>query len=123
MPDAVALMGVFLFWASTVWLPMMIYRALNSTGKPQIWQISAILSYGLMLMGYTRAIVQGSVMEAFAWSVAWVVPIGITLFVRGAGDVPLKGWDKWLGAAVIVSFLPAVGVLPGLLQTLARALW
>ena len=123
MPDAVALMGVFLLWASVLWLPLMIYRGVTSRGKAQIWQISAILSFGLVFMGYTRAMSTGTVMEAFAWSIAWIMPIGITFFVRFAEDVPLKTWDKWLAAAAALTFLTAAGYLPGLLRGMADLVW
>lgn len=124
MQNYVALLGIFLLWASVIWLPITIYRAKELQGQAKAWALSSIFAFFMVFFGYTRAIAGGSVMEAFAWSISWLMPIGIALFLRkSARDVPLPGWDKWLGALVLVTFLPMVGVMPGLLRQLSAVIW
>lgn len=123
MENIVAILGVFLFWASLLWLPLNLYRVVQLRGQPQIWTIAAILSFFMVVMGYTRAIDGGSVMEAFAWSVSWLMPLGLTFFARSAPDVPHKNWDKFVGAAALVSFPLLLPQFPPLLQRLSAVLW
>ena len=88
-----------------------------------MWQITAIMAFVLVLMGFTRAMSSTNPMEVLAWSLAWIVPIAVPLFVRNAVSVPFSQWDKWAGAVALVSFLPAAGFLPSALQAVAGALW
>lgn len=123
MENIVAILGVFLFWASLLWLPLNAYRVTQVRGQPQIWTLAAILSFFMVIMGYTRAIDGGTVMEAFAWSISWLMPLGLTFFARSAPGVPLKTWDKFVGAAALVSFPLLLPQFPGLLQWLSSMLW
>lgn len=124
MQNYVALLGIFLLWASVIWLPITVYRAKALQGQAKAWALSSIFAFFMVFFGYTRAIAGGSVMEAFAWSVSWLMPIGIALFLRkSAQNVPLPGWDKWLGALTLVTFLPIVGILPGILRRLSAVIW
>lgn len=124
MQNYVALLGIFLLWASVIWMPITIYRAKELQGQSKAWALSSIFAFFMVFFGYTRAIAGGSVMEAFAWSVSWLMPIGIALFLRkSAPNVPLPGWDKWLGAIVLVTFLPMIGLLPGILRQISAAIW
>ncbi|MDJ0859314.1 MAG: hypothetical protein QNJ03_09560 [Dinoroseobacter sp.] len=123
MENTVALLGVLLFWASLIWLPLNIARAFKTEGKPQIWLISAILTFFLALFGYTRAIDSGTALEAFVWSVSWLMPMGLSLYARSSPAVPWRKWDKYLGAAALVSFLLVVPMMPRILHGLTALLW
>jgi hypothetical protein len=123
MENIVALLGVLLFWASLLWLPLNVARAIRTRGQPQIWLISAILSFFMALFGYTRAIDSGTVMEAFAWSVTWLMPLGLSFFARSNPTVPWRNWDKYLGAFALGSFLLVMPVMPRLLHGLTAVLW
>ncbi|WP_425090596.1 hypothetical protein [Tropicimonas sp. S265A] len=123
MENIVALLGVLLFWASLIWLPLNIARALRTRGQPQVWTISAILSFFMALMGYTRAIDGGTVMEAFAWSVTWLMPLGLTFFARSHQSVPWRSWDKYLGAVALGTFVLVMPFLPRALNRLSALLW
>ena len=123
MPDAVALLGLFLFWASLVWLPLTGYRAVLSRGKPQIWAIAGIFAFGMVLMGYTRAMQTGAVNEAFAWSVAWIMPLGLAIYARATPDAPLRPWDKWVFGGVLLSFAMIAPLLPRVLRVVSDAIW
>lgn len=123
MENFVALLGVLLFWASLIWLPLNVARAFKTDGKPQIWLISAILTFFLALFGYTRAINGGTAMEAFVWSVAWLMPMGLSLYARSSPMVPWRGWDKYLGAVALATFALVFPFLPRVLHGLTALLW
>jgi hypothetical protein len=123
MADLVALLGLVLFYASCLWLPVVILRALLNRGHAQTWSIAALLTFGLSFMGYTRAIAGGTAAEAFAWSVSWAMPLGLALYARMAPDAEFRRLDLWLGAMAAVSFLPMAPLLPALLHGAARAIW
>jgi len=123
MENIVAILGVLLFWATLFWLPLNLYRVFHTEGRQRIWLISALFASIFVFMGYTRAIAGGTVMEAFAWSVSWLMPVGLTWFARGPADTPYRGADKWIAGAVLLSFPLAMGVLPRLLRSAADTLW
>jgi hypothetical protein len=123
MAEVVALLGLFLFYASCLWLPLVILRAVVNRGHAQTWSIAAILTFGLCVMGYTRAMSTGNVAEAFAWSVAWAMPVGLALFAGRAPDAAVRRLDLWLGVAAVLTFLMIVPVLPGTLRGLATLIW
>jgi hypothetical protein len=123
MADIVALLGLFLFYAACLWLPLVAIRALMNRGHAQTWSIAALLTFGLCLMGYTRAISSGNMAEAFAWSVSWAMPVGLALYARSAADAELRRLDLWLGVAAGLTFLMVAPVLPPLLRGLAGLIW
>lgn len=123
MENIVALLGVFLFWLALFFLPLTLYRAFHTSGKQQIWTIAALMSFGLVFLGFTRAVAGGSVMEAFAWSVSWLMPVGLMIFARSPADTPLRKWDVILGVVAALSFFPAVPFIPLIMQSAAAALW
>ena len=123
MENIVAILGVFLFWASLLWLPLNLYRVLHTTGRQRTWTVAALLSFGMVLMGFTRAMAGGTVMEAFAWSISWLMPVGLTWFARSPAETPLRSYDKWVAGAALISFLPAMPILPGLLRAISAAIW
>jgi hypothetical protein len=116
MAEVVALLGLFLFYTSCLWLPLVLLRAVVNRGHAQTWSIAAILTFGLCVMGYTRAISTGNVAEAFAWSVAWAMPLGLALYARRAEDAEMRRLDLWLGVGALLTFLAVVPLLPATLR-------
>jgi hypothetical protein len=98
-------------------------RAIQHRGPVQTWSISSLLAFGLVLMGYTRTMARGSAAEAFAWSVAWAMPVGIAIYARTHPDAIYRSYDKYLGAFALLSFLIVAPVLPGVLRGLATTIW
>jgi hypothetical protein len=123
MAEVVALLGLFLFYASCLWLPLVLLRAVVNRGHAQTWSIAAILTFGLCFMGYTRAISTGNVAEAFAWSVAWAMPLGLALYARRAEDAEMRRFDLWLGIGALLTFLAIVPLLPAMLRGAAALIW
>jgi hypothetical protein len=123
MADIVALLGLLLFYASCLWLPLAGLRAVLNRGHAQSWSIAAILTFGLAFMGYTRAMSTGNVAEAFAWSISWAMPVGLALYARGAADAKFRHLDLWLGVVAVASFIVALPVLPPVLRAAATAIW
>lgn len=123
MPDSVALLGLVLFWASLFWLPLNIYRAVKIQTGARMWAIAGCLSFGMVLMGYTRAMASGNLNEALAWSVAWIMPLGLSIYVRNLPGCVAKTADKYVVAAAIVSFLPLGRKIPEILQVISQTLW
>ena len=128
MPNAVAILGLFLFWASLFWLPLTIYRAIRVPVRPKSWAIAAIFAFLMVFMGYTRTIARAqtagfSAQEAFAWSIAWLMPIGLALYLRALPDMPARRLDKYLGIAALLSFPLALPTLPQIMTPIATALW
>ncbi|MEQ3626321.1 MAG: hypothetical protein ABNH26_13965 [Celeribacter sp.] len=128
MPNAVAILGLFLFWASLFWLPLTVYRAVQVPGRPKSWAIAAIFAFLMVFMGYTRTIARAqmtgfSAQEAFAWSIAWLMPIGIALYLRVLPGMPALRLDKYLGIGALVSFPLALPRLPDLLTPMATLIW
>jgi hypothetical protein len=74
-------------------------------------------------MGYTRAMSTGNVAEAFAWSVAWAMPLGLALFARRAEDAAMRRLDLWLGVGALLTFLAVVPLLPAMLRGAAALIW
>ena len=123
MADLVALLGLVLFYAACLWLPVVALRAVVNRGHAQTWSIASLLTFGLSFMGYTRAMSTGNVAEAFAWSVSWAMPLGLALYARMAPDATFRKLDLWLGVAAILSFLPAAPLLPAVLRGAAAWIW
>lgn len=123
MRDAIVVFGLLLFWASLLWLPLCILRAVSNRARAQVWSISAILAFGMVFMGYTRAMMQGTAAEAFAWSISWAMPVGLALYARAAPDAVNRHQDIWVGAAVAISFMPILPFMPGVLRGVAAAIW
>lgn len=123
MPDSVALLGLILFWVALWWLPLNIYRAVKISGGARIWAIAACLSFGMVFMGYTKAMASGNLNEALAWSVAWIMPLGLSIYVRKLPGSLALTWDKYLVAAAVVSFLPLGRKIPEILQKISGMLW
>lgn len=123
MANAIALFGLALFWASLLWLPLAILRAARNRGGAQAWSIAAILTFGMAFMGYTRAVAMGSAAEAFAWSVSWAMPVGLALFARSAPDAAFRRADIWVGAAVAVTFILVLPIMPPFFHGAADLIW
>ncbi|NNF73269.1 MAG: hypothetical protein HKO95_04215 [Rhodobacteraceae bacterium] len=123
MPNVIALLGLFLFWLSVLWMPLSITRGIYNRGPVQVWAIASIFAFGMVFMGYTRAMMQGTAAEAFAWSVSWAMPLGLALFARSNPDAVYRGFDKYVGIIGLLLFIPVVGALPGVLRQAAEALW
>lgn len=124
MANVVALLGLLLFWASLLWLPLAIVRAVHDRGGAQKWSIAAILTFGMAFMGFTRAMTpMGSAADAFAWSMSWAMPVGLAIFARSAPDASLRRADIWVGAGAALSFLPALPLMPGVLRGAAELIW
>ena len=123
MADVVALLGLFLFWASCLWLPLAALRAVLNRGHAQSWSIAAILTFGMAFMGYTRAMSTGNMAEAFAWSISWAMPVGLALYARSASDAEFRRADFWVGVAVVLTFILVLPVLPPFLRGAAGMIW
>jgi hypothetical protein len=123
MADLVALLGLVLFYASCLWLPVVILRAILNRGHAQTWSIAALLTFGLSFMGYTRAMANGNAAEAFAWSISWAMPLGLALYARMAPDAEFRRVDLWLGVMAALSFLPVAPLLPAFLHGAAALIW
>ena len=123
MADLVALLGLVLFYAACIWLPIVILRAVLNRGHAQSWSIAALLTFGLCFMGYTRAIATGNVAEAFAWSISWAMPVGLALYARMAPDAEFRRLDLWLGVMAGLSFLLVAPLLPPFLRGAAALIW
>jgi len=123
MANVVALLGLFLFWASCLWLPLALLRAILNRGHAQSWSIAAILTFGMAFMGYTRAMSTGNVAEAFAWSISWAMPVGLALYARRAGDAEFRRVDFWVGVMVVLTFILALPILPPFLRWAAMLIW
>ncbi len=123
MENYVALLGMLLLWASVIWLPVTVYRAKALDGQAKAWALSSIFGFFMVLFGFTRAMAEGSA-TILVWSIAWAMPIGLALYLRAsAPNVPVPGWDKWMGAVVLITFLPMIGILPGILRQISAAIW
>ena len=123
MANTVALLGLVLFWASLLWLPLAILRAVQNRGGAQTWSIAAILTFGMAFMGYTRAVAMGSAAEAFAWSVSWAMPVGLALFARSAPDAVARRADIWVGATVAITFILVLPFMPVFFHAAAELIW
>ena len=123
MANVVALLGLLLFWASLMWLPFAILRAVRNRGGAQTWSIAAVLTFGMAFMGYTRAMMIGDAAEAFAWSISWAMPVGLAIYARSAPDAVWRRADIWVGATVAVTFILVLPFLPGLLRGAAELIW
>lgn len=123
MADAVALFGLALFWASLLWLPLALLRAVRNRGRARTWSIAALPAFGAVFMGYTRAVEMGTAAEAFAWSVSWAMPVGLALFARSAPDAAFRRADKWVGAAAAVTFILVLPVMPLFFHGAADLIW
>ncbi len=123
MENLVALTGVFLFWATLIWMPLTVARIFRTGGKPQIWTIAAVCAAVLVFLGYTRAMGSRDPAEAFDWSVAWLMPMGLILFARSGAGVPWKRLDIWLFFLTLFTFIPAAGLMRTLLPRVAALIW
>jgi len=123
MADIVALSGLFLFWASACFMPVALIRALVNRGGAQTWSIAALLTFAMAFMGYTRAVAMGSAAEAFAWSVAWAMPVGLAIYARSAPDAAGREVDKWVGIAAAISFILVLPVMPVFFHWAADLIW
>jgi hypothetical protein len=123
MANVVAFLGLFLFWASCLWLPLTLLRAVLNRGHAQSWSIAAILTFGMAFMGYTRAMSTGNVAEAFAWSISWAMPVGLALYARRAADAEFRRADVWVGVMVVLTFILVLPILPPFLHWAARLIW
>ncbi|MEM9973773.1 MAG: hypothetical protein AAF771_06295 [Pseudomonadota bacterium] len=123
MTEVVAILGLFLFWASALWLPITVLRASMHRGPIQVWSIASIFAFGMVFMGFTRAMAQGSPAEAFAWSISWAMPVGLALFARSPGETVYRKFDFYLGAVAAFGFLPVAPFLPVLLRQASDAIW
>lgn len=123
MADAVALLGLALFWASLFWMPLAAARAVMNRGGAQTWSIAALLTFGMAFMGFTRAVAMGSTAEAFSWSVSWAMPVGLAIFARAAPGAVWRNADRWVGAAAALSFILVLPALPWFFVTAAGLIW
>lgn len=123
MADIVALLGLVLFYAGCLWLPLVFLRAIMNRGHAQTWSIAALLTFGMCFMGYTRAISTGDVAEAFAWSIAWAMPVGLALYARRAPDAEFRRLDIWLGVLAALSFIMIAPILPPFLRGASAMIW
>lgn len=123
MQNFVALFGLIMFWLSLCWLPLVILRVIKNRGGAQTWSIAALCTFGMAFMGFTRAMIIGTPMEAFAWSVTWAMPFGLAVFARSAPDAVYRNYDKWVGAGAALLFIVVLPFLPSFLRTVAAALW
>lgn len=123
MLDIVAFLAVFLFWTSLFLVPLAGWRAFGLEGRMRLFALASVFTFFMVLFGFTRAMSGGTAMEPFAWSLGWLMPLGLAVYVRVNAPVARPGLDVWLGAAAVASFLPAAGFLPGALRWLANALW
>jgi hypothetical protein len=123
MADVVALLGLLMFYAGCLWLPVVLLRAILNRGHAQTWSIASLLTFGLCFMGYTRAISTGNVAEAFAWSVSWAMPVALALYARRAPDAEFRRLDLWLGIVAVATFIMVVPVMPGALHGAAALIW
>lgn len=124
MANVVALLGLFLFWASFLWLPLAAIRAVKDRGGAQTWSIAAILTFGMAFMGFTRAMTPaGTAAEAFAWSISWAMPVGLAIFARSAPDASLRRADLWVGIGAVLTFVFVLPLMPGVLRGAAGLIW
>ncbi len=123
MADTIALLGLFLFWASACFMPVALIRAIVNRGGAQTWSIAALLTFGMAFMGYTRAVAMGSAAEAFAWSISWAMPVGLAVFARSAPDALERGLDKWVGIGAVVSFILVLPIMPVFFHWAANLIW
>ena len=123
MADLIALLGLVLFYASLLWLPLAGLRAVVNRGHAQTWSIASVLTFGMAFMGYTRAISTGDPAEAFAWSVSWAMPLGLALYARTAPDTAARRADLWVGVAAVLTFILVLPLLPPTLRGLSAMIW
>jgi hypothetical protein len=123
MAEVVALLGLFLLYASCLWLPLVLLRAVRNRGHAQTWSIAAALTFGMAFMGYTRAMSTGNVAEAFAWSISWAMPVALALYARAAPDAEVRRADLWIGVVAAGTFILVVPLMPPLLRAAAMLIW
>ena len=123
MANFVALLGLFLFWTSALFMPLSLSRAVLNRGPVQVWAISSIFAFAMVFMGYTRAMMQGTPAEAFAWSVSWAMPVGLAVFARSHPAAVFRRFDFVVAFGAAFSFLAVAPFLPGALRRVAGLLW
>ena len=123
MANFVALLGLFLFWTSLLFMPLSLSRAVLNRGPVQVWALASIFAFAMCFMGYTRAMMQGTPAEAFAWSVSWAMPVGLAVFARSHPDAVFRRFDFVVAFVAAFGFLAAAPFLPGFLRGMAEGIW
>ncbi len=123
MENLVALLALLLFWAGLIWLPLNLYRALVGRPSDRRWTLAAIISFPVVLLGFTFAMTGTTLLMAFAWSAAWVVPVALTWVARAPADTAFRGLDPWIALVAFGTFVLVAGRLPGLLHAVSDGLW
>jgi len=125
MIEVIAVAGLVLFWLNLFWLPLISARILRARGAAQTWNVSALGTFLVAVLGYTYTMGNASIIAQGVMSVALALPLGLALYARALPGAPWRWADKWVGAAAVASFLPANLVLipTGLLLLLKTLVW
>ncbi len=121
--DIIAIAGLLVFWASLLWLPLTLVRAIRNDGTARRWSLLSFLAFGVVLVGFTRAMTQAGTGEALFWSASWAAPLALALAARADPMAVFRRDDKWVGIVVVVTFLFALPFLPAFLHMISDAIW
>ena len=107
--------------ASLLWLPLTSVRVVRNRGAARHWALLSCCAFGVVLLGFTRAMAGGGTAIALLWSLAWAAPVGLALAARTDPFAAFRRDDRWVGLVAAVTF--ALPFLPALLQLIRDAIW
>ena len=121
--DLTDIIGLYLFYFCLFWLPVMIARSIKNQGAARRWSLLALVSFVLVLLGYTWTVANVALPVAVFRAVAWIIPIWFSLSARKQPEAVWRSYDIISGIIAAVSFFFAAPILPPILLGLAIVIW
>jgi hypothetical protein len=122
--EFVAVAGLLLAWIGFLWVPLMVARILRNRSSARLWAGAALLGYVSVLLGYTATIAADAPpMQEIAWSVAWFVPVVLSILSRADAQAVWRKADLWLGVIAVGTFAVVFPFLPIVLLGAALVIW
>jgi hypothetical protein len=122
--EFVAVAGLLLAWIGFLWTPLMVARVLRNRSSARLWAGAALLALLGVFLAYTATIAaDASLRQEVIWSVAWVVPIVLSLVSRADSQAVWRRADLWLGVFAVGTFAVVFPFLPIFFLATALAIW
>lgn len=122
--EMVAMIGLLLAWMGFLWLPLMVARIVRNRGAARLWAGAALLSYVAVFLGYTATIATDAAeVQEVAWSLAWAVPLVLSVLARTDGAAVWRRGDPWIGLVAVITFVVVFPFLPVIFLGAAIGIW
>jgi len=122
--EFVAVAGLLLAWVGFLWIPLMVIRILRNRSRARLWAGAALASYVGVLLAYTATIAADAPpRQEVVWSVAWILPVVLSILSRSDAQAAWRKADLWLGVIAVGTFAVVFPFLPIVLLGAALAIW